>query len=87
MNKLLIIGSPSCQPCKDLKSKLDAAGVAYTYVDITNPHAPHFDEARALMDTEGLRSVPAAFYADTFRGVGDEIDVEALPKGSSSLES
>lgn len=73
MNKLVVYSTPTCQPCKTTKARLDDEGIEYESVDLTENaealarlkerlgspvvNTPMFSFAGALCDIRGLRDI------------------------------
>lgn len=56
---LTVYGAAWCGDCHRARRYLDRAGVAYRYVDLQVDH-----QAQAMLDAEGLRSIPVVVTTD-----------------------
>lgn len=56
---LVVLSTPGCQRCKIVGKHLDAKGVEYTYIDVTQDA-----EWRAWMEEQNLRNVPQTIRGD-----------------------
>lgn len=58
-DKLTVYGADWCGDCRRAKRHLDAAGVAYRWVDLTQDRG-----AKAMLAAAGLRAIPVIVTTD-----------------------
>ena len=63
---LIVLSTPTCHRCKFVRKHLDAKGVDYEYIDLTDPKNEAWLER---FQSRNLRNVP-----QTFRGESDWIE-------------